>query len=86
MARAFDLVEMSRETEAEAVAQIYASWQPVDFSRDILMPHPGHTAVVRLPDVGWTDLGQPERVRSFLVQHGLAESRVPAELVTDAAS
>jgi mannose-1-phosphate guanylyltransferase len=71
MARAFDLIERNRETEADAVAQLYASRQPVDFSRDVLMVYASHAAVVRLPDVGWTDLGQPARVRSFLTQHGL---------------
>jgi mannose-1-phosphate guanylyltransferase len=74
LARAFDLVERNHDSEVEAVAQIYTAWKPTDFSRDVLMPHPTNAAVVRMPEVGWTDLGQPARVRKFLLQHGLAES------------
>jgi mannose-1-phosphate guanylyltransferase len=81
MARAFDLVERNRLTEAGAVARIYASGRPADFSRDVLMPRATHSAVVRLGDVGWTDLGQPARVLRFLALHRLAESPARPEMV-----
>ena len=74
MARAFEHIERNRQTEAEAVARLYASCRPADFSRDVLMPHARHAAVVRLADVGWTDLGRPARVLRFLTQHRLAEA------------
>jgi mannose-1-phosphate guanylyltransferase len=82
MARAFDLVERNRHTEAEAAAEIYASGHTADFSRDVLMPRATHAAVVKLGDVGWTDLGQPARVLRFLAQHRLAESPSRPELLT----
>jgi len=44
----------------------YALMDGCDFSRDILAPA-GDLAVVRLPEeVGWTDLGTPERVAEWL--------------------
>jgi mannose-1-phosphate guanylyltransferase len=85
MARGFDLVERNRQTEAEAVAHIYASCRPADFSRDVLMPHASHAVVLRLGDVGWTDLGQPSRVLRFLAEHRLTESPAPPALLTNAA-
>ena len=68
--RAFEIVETHPAGEEAAVAQAYASQRPADFSRDVLAPHPDRAAVVRLPNVGWTDLGQPARVQTFLALHG----------------
>ena len=82
MARAFEQVERNRQTEAEAVARIYSSSHPADFSRDVLVPRASHAAVVRLAGVGWTDLGQPTRVLRFLAEHRLAESATRPELLT----
>lgn len=73
MARAFELLDTSRPAEAKAVARLYASHQPADFSRDVLVRRPDHAAVVRLADVGWMDLGRPARVLRLLTEHQLAE-------------
>lgn len=73
MARAFDLADTNRHAEAKAIARIYASYHPADFSRDVLTPRARHAAVVRLAGVGWIDLGRPARVLRLLTEHHLAE-------------
>jgi len=58
----------SLPTPARAIhlQRAYALLSPCDFSRDILAPAPD-LAVLRWPrEVGWTDLGTPERVAEWL--------------------
>lgn len=74
MVRGFELVETRHGIDPDAVARLYASGRPADFSRDVLMPHAHRAAVVKLADVGWTDLGRPARVLRLLTQHRLSES------------
>jgi len=42
-----------------------------DFSRQVLSANPEDLAVLRVGDVGWSDLGTPERVRSTMQRYGL---------------
>ena len=73
---AFELVERFPSLQpAETVARIYDSLPSVDFSRHVLARRPDQIAVVRVRPVGWTDLGQPARVLSFMKTHGYS---VPA--------
>jgi mannose-1-phosphate guanylyltransferase len=74
MARAFELIERFPAREREAVAEIYGSLAPIDFSKHVVARRASRAAVVRLPPVGWTDLGHPARVRAFLGSRGLAAS------------
>jgi mannose-1-phosphate guanylyltransferase len=58
---------------AEALAQLYSRIAPADFSKQILSARPDKLAVLSLGEVGWSDLGDPQRVISTLSQQG-AES------------
>jgi mannose-1-phosphate guanylyltransferase len=70
MARAFELVEQFSGAEDDTVRRVYGSLAPVDFSRDVLAHHTARVAVARIPPVGWTDLGQPDRVHSLWTARG----------------
>jgi mannose-1-phosphate guanylyltransferase len=76
LGRAFELVESFSSDEAAVVERVYDGLAPVDFSRDVLAPHTARVAVVRLPNIGWTDLGQPARVQTFLRTHGGAPANL----------
>ena len=51
--------------------EAYAALGPGDFSRQVLSVSTGQLAVLRLGDVGWSDLGTPERVMSAITRSGL---------------
>ena len=55
----------------------YAAAPTADFSRGILEKSPQSLAVSRLPHVGWSDLGTPQRVMLRLAPKPGA-SRLPA--------
>jgi mannose-1-phosphate guanylyltransferase len=44
--------------------EVYSSLVPGDFSTQVLSALPDRLAVLRLDNVGWSDLGTPERVRA----------------------
>ena len=48
--------------------RLYETLEPVDFSRDILAQSPGVLAVMNTGPVGWSDLGEPERVIRLVLQ------------------
>lgn len=48
--------------------QLYERLAPVDFSRDILVGSASQLAVLNIGSVGWSDLGEPERVASPISQ------------------
>jgi mannose-1-phosphate guanylyltransferase len=49
-------------------ARLYDTLAPVDFSRDILAQSPARLAVMNTGPVGWSDLGEPERVIRLISQ------------------
>jgi mannose-1-phosphate guanylyltransferase len=49
-------------------ARLYDTLVPVDFSRDILAQSPARLAVMNTGPVGWSDLGEPERVIRLISQ------------------
>jgi len=49
----------------------YATLTPGDFSQQVLSVSTGQLAVLRLGDVGWSDLGTPERVLFAMMRSGL---------------
>lgn len=60
---------------ASALTQIYRRIRPSDFSKRVLSSASGSVAdarlaVLNLGDVGWTDLGEPDRVRGLLDDFG----------------
>jgi len=51
--------------------QAYATLAPGDFSKQVLSVSTERLAVLRLGNVGWSDLGTPERVMSAMARSGL---------------
>ena len=48
--------------------RLYETLESVDFSRDILAKSPAQLAVMNAGPVGWSDLGEPERVIRLISQ------------------
>lgn len=53
----------------------YAALTPGDFSQQVLSVSTERLAVLRLGDVGWSDLGTPERVMFAITRSGLRSRR-----------
>jgi mannose-1-phosphate guanylyltransferase len=51
-----------------ATRRLYEGLPSLDLSRDVLARTPHFLSVVRVPPCGWSDLGTPDRLRSFLEQ------------------
>ncbi|MGA2878121.1 MAG: sugar phosphate nucleotidyltransferase [Bryobacteraceae bacterium] len=51
--------------------KLWATLTAGDFSRQVLTPSTQHLAVLPVGDIGWSDLGTPERVRAAMAQSGL---------------
>jgi len=56
----------------ETLSEVYSSIPGADFSSDVLAACPAALAVLRAPALGWSDLGEPQRVFSVI------KSREPA--------
>ncbi len=54
--------------EEQAIERLYAGLRPSDFSRDVLEPVAGSLRVLPVSDVGWSDLGEPQRVAKALAR------------------
>ena len=68
LAFGFELIGQFAAIDTDSlIDRVYAALSPCDFSRDVLAHQPQKVAVVQVPNVGWTDLGQPARVRTFLM-------------------
>jgi mannose-1-phosphate guanylyltransferase len=52
------------------VHHLYDSIRATDLSRDVLQALPGLMSVVRVPPCGWSDLGTPERMMTFMSRLG----------------
>ncbi len=57
----------------ERLDEIYARIPTSDFSREVLAPSVRHLSVVQVPRCGWSDLGTPQRLKTFGI-------RAPAEV------
>jgi mannose-1-phosphate guanylyltransferase len=49
-----------------AIRRLYEDLPSLDLSRDVLERAAGSLSVVRVPPCGWSDLGTPDRLQSFL--------------------
>lgn len=54
------------------LARAYEAIASTDLSRDVLAAQPRGLRVVRVAPCGWSDLGTPDRLQPFLVDHGTA--------------
>ena len=80
--RALELLRELRPADCERMGageSAYASLAPWNFSHDFLARIPGHLAVLRVEDVGWSDLGTPEAIARTLalLQKAPLASRLP---------
>jgi len=57
--------------EHEAVAELYSQITDSNFSHQVLAERPEDLMVMRVGDVGWSDLGEPNRVLSALARLGV---------------
>ena len=57
--------------ERNALAELYSRIDDVNFSHEVLAARPQDLAVMRVGDVGWSDLGDPARVLSTLALIGV---------------
>jgi mannose-1-phosphate guanylyltransferase len=57
--------------ERRALAELYSKIDDVNFSHEVLAARPQDLAVMRVGDVGWSDLGDPARVLSTLALIGV---------------
>ena len=58
-------------THIAAQDKLWSSLTAGDFSHQVLTPNTQHLAVLRVGDIGWSDLGTPERVREAMARSGL---------------
>jgi mannose-1-phosphate guanylyltransferase len=57
--------------ETAALADLYARIDDANFSHQVLAARPEDLMVMRVGDVGWSDLGEPKRVLSTLARMGV---------------
>ncbi len=58
-------------SEQKALAALYSHIEDSNFSHQVLAVRPGDLMVMRVGDVGWSDLGEPNRVLSTLARIGV---------------
>jgi mannose-1-phosphate guanylyltransferase len=57
--------------ERLALQQLYSVIPEINFSHEVLAKQPDELSVMRVSDVGWSDLGEPARVLSTLARMGI---------------
>jgi mannose-1-phosphate guanylyltransferase len=57
--------------ESRAICDLYARIPESNFSHQVLAQRPNDLAVMRVGDVGWSDLGDPARVLATLARMGV---------------
>ncbi len=57
--------------EAAALTELYSKVDDINFSREVLAQRPQDLAVMRVGDVGWSDVGEPSRVLATLAHMGI---------------
>ena len=66
----FEAIAPTFETaaEREALTKLYSQIEDANFSHHVLAVRPEDLMVMKVGDVGWSDLGEPNRVLSILAQ------------------
>jgi mannose-1-phosphate guanylyltransferase len=74
----FESIRSSLFTAAErrALRDLYSGICTTSFSHDVLAAQPNGLAVLRATGLGWSDLGEPGRVRSVLERKSVQTTRV----------
>lgn len=60
--------------EKDSIRKLYEDLQPSDFSRHVLVLAAGNLSVLPVCDIGWSDLGEPNRVVKALASLGIHEN------------
>lgn len=68
---AFEPMLSGESTDAEAIESVYDSIPSADFSKLVLSAGNPRLSVLNLGDVGWSDLGDPQRLIDTLSTHGI---------------
>jgi hypothetical protein len=70
---AFAAIKPAFETvaEHEALIELYSQLKEMNFSHQVLAVRPQDLMVMKVADVGWSDLGEPNRVLSTLARVGM---------------
>lgn len=86
LTQAFDSIKPALCTvlEKSALSELYANIAPCDFSREVLCTRPNDLDVLLSKDLGWSDLGEPDRVLSVIERKG-PEVELPESLSARAA-
>ena len=73
MHAAFNRITPTFETTTEhsAAVELYSQIEETNFSHQVLAARPQDLMVMRVADVGWSDLGEPNRVLSALARAGV---------------
>ena len=65
------LPELYTAFETADVAEVYSRIKDTNFSSEVLAQRPQDLAVMRVGDVGWSDVGEPSRVLATLAHMGI---------------
>jgi mannose-1-phosphate guanylyltransferase len=66
-----DFAALAPTFETAALAELYSRVDDINFSQEVLAQRPQDLAVMRVGDVGWSDLGEPSRVLATLAHSGM---------------
>ncbi|HEX7296007.1 MAG TPA: sugar phosphate nucleotidyltransferase [Pyrinomonadaceae bacterium] len=66
--------DLGSDTEAPTVKRLYSRIVSANFSKQVLALQPDKLSVLRVPNVGWTDLGAPQRVAATFKSRQLQNS------------
>ena len=79
MYAAFDAIAPTFGTASEhaALNEVYSRFADTNFSHQVLAARPEDLMVMRVGDVGWSDLGEPNRVLATLARIGV-QSQIAA--------
>jgi mannose-1-phosphate guanylyltransferase len=69
--RAFEPMMYGKSTDHGAIQSVYDSIPSADFSKLVLSAVNPRVRVLNLGDVGWSDLGDPQRLMETLSTHGI---------------
>lgn len=71
---AFKPIMRGESSDDGEIESVYDSIPSADFSRLVLSAGSSSLAVLNLGDVGWSDLGDPQRLIETLSTHGIRNS------------
>lgn len=66
-----DFARLAPAFESVALAELYSRINDSNFSHEVLAQRPQDLAVMRVGDVGWSDVGEPSRVLATLAHMGI---------------